>query len=296
MVERVIVAVDGGPASDAALSWVIDRASTRRMRIEVTTIAGLDAELPEGAETGYHTATETALAAAVDRVKAALPKADVRGSMRAGVPHEELVNASADADLLVIGTNKTSPAVGIVHGTLPLKVAGRADCTTVVVPVNWQPGSGDVVAGWSDDATAEAALDFAAAEAEERGVGLTIVHTWSMPPTSPLDGAGSAVVVQELIAAHRELLAGAAHRIEREHPRLAVTHVLHAGSAAVAIVRAAAGASLVVVGSRGRGVIAGFFLGSVSHDVLLNMPAPVAVIPKKSEPVDVYPDLVDDDI
>lgn len=296
MVERVIVAVDGGPASDAALAWVLERAKTVPMRLEITTISGLDAELPEGAETGFHTAAEAALLTAQSTAKAALPDLEVTATMRAGIPQEELVRASHKADLLVVGTNKTSTVAGLTHGTLPLKVAGQAECTTVVVPVGWQAGHGDVVAGWSDDPTAEAALDFAAAEAERTKKDLAIVHTWSTPPSTPMDGAGSAVLVQELVAANRQLLADAAHRIEVAHPGLSVTKLLHAGSAATAIVRAASNASLVVVGSRGRGAIAGFFLGSVSHDVLLNMPAPVAVLPKKHAPVDVYPELVDDEL
>lgn len=294
MVERVIVAVDGGPASDAALAWTIERAKSVPLQLEITTLSGLDADLPQGAEAGFHTVAEAALIAAEKTAKAAMPAHEVTTRMRLGIPHEELVRASQDADLVVIGTNKTSAVAGILHGTLPLKVAGQAACTTVVVPGGWEPRRGQVVIGWSDDATAEAALDFAAAEALRAGADLTIVHTWSAPGAFSMEGAGWDIVVQELMAAHRKLLADAAHRIKAAYPALSVTHILHAGSAAVAIVRAAMRASLVVVGSRGRGAVAGFFLGSVSHDVLLDMPAPVAVIPRRPEPVDVYPDPVED--
>lgn len=295
MVEKVIVAVDGGPASDAALTWTLERAKTVPMRLEITTIAGLDSEFPEGAESGFHTASESALLVAESTAKGAAPHLEVTATMRAGIPHEELVKASHGTDLVVIGSHKTSAVAGIVNGTLPLKVAGHAECPTVVVPVGWQPRRGDVVVGWSDDPTAEAALDFAAAEAVRTHEDLVIVHTWGSAPSAPMDGDGSAVLVQELGAAHRQLLADAAHRVEVAHPGLSVTQLLRAASAAVSIVRAAANASLVVVGSRGRGAVAGFLLGSVSHDVVVNMPAPVVVIPRKSAPVDVYPDLVDDE-
>lgn len=296
MVERVTVAFDGGPASDAALAWAIDRAGSLKVYLEITAVTGLDSELPEGAETQYRNRYEDALAQAEARVRAAVPDASVTTKLRHGLPAEALIAASRHTDLLVIGTNKTSAIAGIVHGTLPLKVAGQADCTTVVVPADWKPKAGLVVAGWADDPTAEAALDFAAREAARRHAELAIVHTWSAPPTSPMDASASAVVVEELIAANRQLLADAAHRVAVAHPDITVTQGMHAGSAAVAIVRASANASLVVVGSRGRGAVASFFLGSVSHDVLLNMPAPVAVVPRKHEPVDVYPDLVDEDL
>ena len=293
MVESVTVAVDGGPASDAALGWVIDRAQSVELRLDITAAVGLDSSLPTGAESAFRTRYEDALVRARARVKATLPTLPVTTSIRRGLTHEALISATRDADLLVIGTNKTSPIAGILHGTLALKVAGQAQCTTVVVPVNWTPTSGKVVVGWSDDPTADEALDFAADEASRRRADLTIVHAWTAPPMS----AGTpATVVEDVVTANRLILADAVHRIEHEHPDLAVTQGLHAGSAAVAIVRAASRASLVVVGSRGRGAIAGFFLGSVSHDVLLNMPAPVAVVPTRDNPVDVYPDILVEDL
>jgi nucleotide-binding universal stress UspA family protein len=296
MVERVTVAVDGGAASGAALAWVIDRAKTVTMYLEITSVVGLDSDLPSGEDSGYRTPIEEAVADAEARVHAEAAGLAVTTKLRHGVPHEALVAASRHADLLVIGTNKTSPLAGIVHGTLPLKVAGHSECTTVVVPFDWKPSTGTVVAGWVDDPTAEAALDFAAEEAARRATTLAVVSTWTTPPLSAMDSAGSALLVEQVVAANAQLLAGAVHRVQRAHPALTVTQHTQAGSPAVAIVRAAENAVMVVVGSRGRGAIAGFLLGSVSHDLLLNMPAPVAVVPRKEEPIDVYPDLVDDDI
>jgi nucleotide-binding universal stress UspA family protein len=282
MVERVIVAVDGGAASDAALAWVLNRARTVEMSVEMTTVVGLDSELPGGAETGYRTSFEAALARAEAQARASNPELAVTTKIRHGIPHEALIDASRDADLLVIGTNRTSAVAGMMHGTLPLKIAGQAECPTVIVPAAWKPRPGKVVAGWTNDATAEEALDFAAREAEHGHGQLAIVHTWSSPPAAPVDGDSSAMLVERFISANRQLLAGAAHRVERAHPSVRVTQEMHAGSAAVAIIGAATDASLVVVGSRGRGAIADLLLGSVSHDVLLNMPAPVVVVPKRA--------------
>lgn len=293
MAEKVIVAVDGGPASEAALEWVIDRAKTVELQLELTTVIPSDLmeDLP-----GYRSPYKDALEQAKTRATAALPDLTITTKVRRGDPRKNLIGASRHTDLLVLGTNKTTPIVGIMHGTLPLKVAGQAECATVVVPVTWRPNAGKVVVGWSDDETAEEALHFAAREASRLEVGLTIVHAWTAPAAGPMDGSASVVLVDELIQTNRALLADAAHRTQAAFPGLPITQGLHGGSAAVAIVRAASDASLVVVGSRGRGAVAGFFLGSVSHDVLLNMPAPVVVIPKKEEHLEVYPELVDEDL
>lgn len=294
MAEKVIVAVNGGPASTAALAWAVDRVRGTDLELEITTVVDLEAALPPEAVTVFRKGAEEVLAEARDAAAAGIPQGVVTTNLRSGWPHEQLIDASRHANLVVVGTNRTSPIVGIVHGTLALKVAGQASCVTVVVPVDWRANSGDVVVGWTDDATAEAALEFAAGEASRTHRGLTIVHTWGA--IAPADVSGATIVVQELIAANRQLLADAADRVRRDYPTLTVTQLLHAGSAAVAIVRAAETASLVVVGSRGRGAVAGFFLGSVSHDVLMNMPAPVAVVPRVHEPVEVYPELVEEDL
>jgi nucleotide-binding universal stress UspA family protein len=296
MPERVTVAVDGGRASEAALAWAIDRARSVDLSMTITTVVGPDSELPPGAQGAFMSRSEDVLMRAKATTIAELPTLAVTTQIRRGQPHDAIIAASGHADLLVIGTNKTPPLTGIIHGTLPLKVAGQAECTTVVVPVDWKPETGEVVVGWNDDAAAEKAVDFAAAEASRRDVGLTIVHAWKVPGMAPMDGAGAAILVEQVMNASRQLLAEAAHRVELAYPTLPVTQSLHAGQAAVALVGAASHASLVVVGSRGRGAITGFFLGSVSHDVLLNMPAPVAVVPKAEEPVDVYPDFADEEL
>ena len=296
MVERVIVAVDGGPASDAALAWVIDRARTVNMEVELTSVVGVDLDLPVGDGVDFRTPYERALAQAEATITAALPELVVTTKVRHGIAREALILASQHTDLLVIGTNKTSPIVGIMHGTLPLKIAGQSWCATVVVPFDWKPREGAVVVGWVDDPTAEAACEFAVTEASRRHTTLTVVHAWSMPPVAPMDAPAAAVLADTVLSADRRLLAETTHQLKLTHPDVKINETVEAGSAAVAIVRAAHDAALVVVGSRGRGAVVGFFLGSVSHDVLLNMPAPVAVIPHKREPIDVYPELVDEDL
>jgi nucleotide-binding universal stress UspA family protein len=278
MPERTIVAVDGGAGSDAALAWVIDRAKHVDMHLEITAVVHMGADVPAGLESYYRSGFEDVLLRAEATVAAAVPDLYVVTRIRRGSPHEELALASRDADLLVIGSTRASTVAGIVHGTLPLKIAGRSACAIVVVPAGWLPHSGDVVVGWAPDETSDAALGFAAREAARRRERLTLVHTWSYPLFDGIDAP--ALAVEELVAAHQRLLSDAAGRIRQSDPEQKVAEVIQSGSAAVAIVRAAADASLVVVGSRGRGPVADFFLGSVSHDVLLNLPAPVAVIPR----------------
>ena len=292
--ERLIVAVNGGPASRAALDWVIERARTVAMRVEVTTLVGVSATFPDIAtgRTSYPRALEEGEA----YLRAAVPGINVSTKMRRGVPYDALIGASRHADLVVIGSKKTSSIAGMTHATLPLKVAGRAHCTTVVVPHDWVPSHGEVVASWADDDTAYAALDLAAREASRLVVPLRIVHAWTMPAPVPLLALPTGVMIEEANGVPAALLSGVANLIRLDHPGLTVIEDLETGSASSAVIHAAARCSLVVMGSRGRRAIAGLLLGSISHAVLLSMPAPVAVVPRKDDHLSVYPELIEEDL
>jgi len=199
--------------------------------------------------------------------------------VRRGAPVDELVRASAEADLLVIGTNKTGALVGAVHGTLPLRLAAHAACAVAVVPAEWMPRGDKVVVGIEDDGTMDAPLEVAVAEAARRDVPLELVHAWSIPATLGVD-FGASVPFDALLEAHEDIVVRAFERVRADDPTLVASTTLLQGAAAPALVEAAATAALLVVGTHGRGAVAGLILGSVSHDVLLNMPCPVIVVPR----------------
>lgn len=279
MVERVIVAVDGGPASRAALNWALARAAEVPLSLELTTVVELGWSPVGGPEDDFQPVYERALAEATRFVAQNFPDVKATSFVRRGVPVDELVRASDDADMLVIGTNKTSALVGAVHGTLPLRLAAHARCAVAVIPAGRVSEGGSVVVGIEDDGTMDAPLDVAAAEAVRRGVPLNLVHAWSIPATLGVD-FGAAVPFDALIEAHEEILARALERVRSAYPGVTATTALVQGAAAPALVDAAAEAALLVVGTHGRGAVAGLILGSVSHDVLLNMPCPVIVVPR----------------
>jgi nucleotide-binding universal stress UspA family protein len=269
---------------------VIDRLATVNSQVEITTVVEPRQPLADGSDDPY---TEL-LDLAKQRVANARPDAEITTRVRHGVPADEFKAASRHADLLVIGTNTTATSTGVVRATLAITVAGHADCTTVVVPATWQPHAGAVVVGWTADTTADTALEFGAAEAYRLGGGLTIVHTAPALRAAPLEHAAPAQATAEVATSNRTLLASATQRVKTAFPSLTVTQLMHVGSAAVAIIRAADTASLVVVGSRGRDELQGLLLGSVSLDVLRNMPAPVAVLPRRRVPTSVYPEVIED--
>lgn len=296
MTQRVTVAVDGGPASTAALDWVISRALTTPLALQITSVARSGTDLPGDPVDDTHARSQEVLDAALERVHTAVAHLDVTTKLREGDALGALIGASEHCDLLVIGAHRPRPLASVTRNTLALQLAANSRCAVVVVPSDWTPGAGPVVVGWTGDDTADVALSTAAAEAELIGHPLTIVHAPSVELGVASDVSASALAREEFTAADRAALAGVAATVRAAHPALTVKENLAPRAAAVAIVRAASNAALVVVGSRGRGRIAGFFLGSTSQDVLLNLPAPVMVVPRKHSPIDVYPELVDEDL
>jgi nucleotide-binding universal stress UspA family protein len=193
----------------------------------------------------------------------------------------ELIFASATADLLVIGTHEPT---GVFHGILPLQLAAASTCPVVVVPAGWAPRNGAVVIGVDDDDTSEFALAFAAAEAVRIRASLKLVHTWSIPYPLMINPYGltpDAVDISQ--DAHQLVLDKAVEFVAREYPDLIVHPILRQGSPATELVDVAETAELLVVGTHRRGVIPAMLLGSVSHNVLVNVPCPVVVAPHPDE-------------
>jgi len=69
-----------------------------------------------------------------------------------------------------------------------------------------------------------------------------------------------------------------------EHPTVVVETSVAEGSPGRALVEAAKGAELLVVGSRGRGGFAGALFGSVSLHCVSHAPCPVVVVRGKTKP------------
>ena len=64
---------------------------------------------------------------------------------------------------------------------------------------------------------------------------------------------------------------------------VAINRIVTEGDPASALIDAAQGAEMLVVGSRGHGGFVGLLLGSVSHKVIHHAPCPVLVVPHERE-------------
>lgn len=138
---------------------------------------------------------------------------------------------------------------------------------------------GIIVVGIDGSATGREALRFAHTEARLRGAALRLVHAWTIPPLTTT-GIGMIPTYEQL---GDEFDGAALDAIDADLERVGAGDVeldrrAVQGDAAGALVHLSADADLLVVGSRGRGALAGSFLGSVSRACLCHAPCPVAVV------------------
>ncbi len=279
-IHHVVVAVDGGEASGRALDWALDRVQgIEHAEVELVTVVPEGVAVAPGVAEQAHPAAERVLREARIVVEQRAPHLPVATTVLEGRRAHELVRATENADLAVIGTNKTSVVGAELFGTLPLRLAAGAACPVVVVPRSWTATGGPVVVGVPGDDTAEIALAYAAHEAERLGRRLEIVHGWTIPSF----GYGEAFVDGETVTvvedAERERLEAAVQEVRSRHPQLEVSPQLVEGVPVGVLVGAAEGADLLVLGRHNRNAFTRFVLGSVTHGVLLTPPCPVLVVP-----------------
>ncbi|MDK1472400.1 universal stress protein [Streptomyces sp. 549] len=137
-----------------------------------------------------------------------------------------------------------------------------------------RPMNGPIVVGLDGSPESRAAADWAAGEASRREVPLLLLHSWtaqSLDLPIAQDGPNKQRWAQQLL-----------HETEADlrsrHPKLDVSGELVAEQPVQALTDQGDSASLLVLGSRGYGAVAGFLMGSVSLPVLARATCPTVTV------------------
>lgn len=273
--ERILFATDGGDASIRAMDWLAQRAKLRRIAITVLTVIEPDLGAAGALQDAVREAGESILDQATAYLDRTAPAAEVTARLVWGRPRDEFATASAGADLLVAGSDRTGALSGLRGGGFAMKLAEGSTCPVLIVPRTWHAGDGPVVVGVHGDSGDEAALRLAVDEAATLRRQLRVVHAWQLPRfATPVAIADAATA---LVEAHHSLLADTVDRVRQAHPHLDVRAVLVEGHPATALAREAHGAELLVVGSHHQTVLERFFLGSTGRELIAHPVCPLAV-------------------
>jgi nucleotide-binding universal stress UspA family protein len=282
----VVVGIDGSDSALAAVRWSAIEAGRRSAPQRLVAafpwtrdlVVGNPA-LGEEHRGELQARAEAQMADALDAARRAVPGGlPVAGSVVVGYPIGTLGEEARGAQLLVLGSRGLGGLTGLVIGSVAVALAAHAACPVVVVrgedhdPLGRRP----VVVGVDDSPVSDAALEFGFEAAATRGAPLVAVHAW----LEHFYDAQIALLVDPATV-EEQVRSVLAHRLAgwaQKYPDVQVTEVVVRDAPARALVARSSDAQLVVVGSRGRGNLAGLVLGSVSHAVLQHSHCPVAVV------------------
>lgn len=131
-----------------------------------------------------------------------------------------------------------------------------------------------ITAGVDGTEESLAALEWAAREAVRRDLPLRILRAWRFQPHERVAAADAGTQAGWVRAAVTEIAEG----VRARHPALDVRVEAREGDDADVLVEAAAGARMLVLGSRGHGPVVGFLVGSVGQRVIAEAERPVVLV------------------
>lgn len=215
-------------------------------------------------------AGEELLKTAAGRLEGAVPITPAT-ELLTGSVGGSLAKYSKKTSMMVVGSG--SGHMGGALADRALQVATGAKVPVAVVGTHDPEGRSGVVVGVDGSAEATQAVAFAAAEADRDGDELTVVYAVNAPNPVVDAGLTPAALADAIVEEERVVLSETVAGLKEDYPDLKVNQRLETDKGAVdALVDAAAGARLLVVGSRGRGAFKRLLLGSTAHGVLKHLP------------------------
>ncbi len=136
----IVVGFDGSDGARQALIWAVDEAGRRGVPLTVITVVPLRVVFGPANAPVPGVVDEEMLNAALSAARTAAGEAaagrDVSVSVRAvaGAPAEELLDASAGADMVVVGSRGCGGFKRLLLGSVSSQVVHHAACPVVVIP------------------------------------------------------------------------------------------------------------------------------------------------------------------
>lgn len=282
----VIAGVDGSFSAIRAARWAAAVAEKFAAPLQIVhakpaighnlsdAIAGLRAS----EMTAQHESAEAILSSAEHAVRGDFKDLRVTTAQVASPADEALVDLSRNARMIVLGSDKVSPGAAILVGSTTTSVAAHSICPVVA----WR---GDataltrqhIVLGVDHYHDSRVAVTAAFELAHQLGLGITAVHCWST--RRPVGDVTLPVMIDwnKFESDERQHLSDSLAPWIDMYPGVEVTQVVDPDKPSRALLRGAKDAQLIVVGSRGRGLLAGALLGSTGLNLLHHSAIPVMI-------------------
>ncbi|MBM3687866.1 MAG: universal stress protein, partial [Actinobacteria bacterium] len=254
MATGIVVGYDGSEHASIAVDWAAAEAASRGTLLTIVAATTVPIEgmrfggsllSPEAIDAWLERLQQAAQTRA-EEIRSTQPGLDVAVKVALGTPASVLIDASAHADMIVVGSRGMGGFRGLLVGSVGVQVAGNSSCPTVVIRKAPDPTASTVVVGVDGSELSLAALDFAFGMADRHGWSVRAVHAWEIPaydvlavPAGPppidLEGlpSGELIAVSESLAGLRE-----------QHPGVTVEERVVKGQSVHAILDASTDAAL----------------------------------------------------
>jgi nucleotide-binding universal stress UspA family protein len=287
----VVVGVDGSDAAAGAFAHGAWEAHRRGCLLRLVYASHVPPPYVTGIDLGDidRKAGADLLAEHETRAHVAFPELRTDTTVVSGSPGAALVAASADAELVVVGSRGLGGFAGLLLGSVGTQLAAHSVAPVIVVRppedrgnLGVGPAHAPVVVGVDGIPESAAALGFAFDEASARGVPLIASYAWWMLP--PANLGPTSPKQYDLVDAEdeaRRMLAEAVAGWAQQYPDVAVTlRPEHSLNPVVGLLDLSRTAGLLVVSRHGGNVLSRLLFGSISDIAVREAQCPVAVVPE----------------
>jgi nucleotide-binding universal stress UspA family protein len=271
----IVAGYDGSAEAAAAIHWAAQQADLRGCPLHIVHVSMWPllthklGPVPGVADSGLERSAQAILEDGVSHAKAAAPGLSVHSTLLHGLPASYLAEISAGQEMVVVGSRGLGGFLGLLVGSVSLELAATATCPVAVVRPDLHPGGPVVVA--VDASGSPTALADACALASASQARLIIVHVHRVPAGYALrNGHDGGTAAGEVVQAALSRARGLAPDIAVEGRVLTDASVPHA------ILKAAEDARMLVVGTKGHGLLRET-IGSTAHAVLHHARGPVLI-------------------
>lgn len=289
----VVVGYDGSPASEAALAWACAEAKSWHRPLHLVH----HLTRPDGVVLALDVMGDgdDVVTLGLQHAQRQAPDVAMTSQTVVGAAAAWLVELSARAGLVVVAAHGHHVLRSLLDSGAAPQIAPRSHCPVVVVhedgdevPARHGQAARQrlarVTVGIDESGSCSSAVEFAFARASRLGLGLTAVAAWQpdLRATGPRDTSGLGWE-RERADGERCLVSEQLAGWSQRYPDVDVEIVLARGDPVDVLAREADRSELLVLGTRGRGGLAGLFLGSVSLRVPPAAHRPVAIVPPAPE-------------
>ncbi|AKK30046.1 universal stress protein [Mycobacterium sp. EPa45] len=281
----VVVGIDGSDAALGATRWAAEYAAARALPLTLLyAVPRIDWHFATTEAPAELQGKDDGLLAAAEAVaRSAHPDLVIRTSTIKGAVATVLGDASQSARALVVGTGAADHRALGGHA---VRIAHRAQCPVLVWRTAVAKRTGKplpVVVGVDDSEAVGRALAEAFDIARALHTQLTVVHMWEIDAAvgmGDLGGQGNMdwQLLDVLETQQRRRMDELVEPLARKDPNAHVVEVFQDISPARGLTDLSREAQLVVVGSHGRGRLAGAGLGSVSQNLIHHAECSVLVV------------------